>query len=152
MDVVLGQNVTLTTLLNKPDYTFIVWNFNNGKVQVHVATRTQSGLNAKYPYLDRVSIDGATGNLFLKESTSADSGDYAINVVSADGDTQTSEIKLRVLGESFRWVPGPRLGDLAHLPPPNSQLFIVLSGATNSGFMSLLCAPLEVTCCSDAHA
>lgn len=119
MDVVLGKNATLPTLLVKPSYEFIVWNYNDdGERSVNVATLTTAGLKVKEPqYQDRVSIDPDTGNLFLKTTTSADSGDYSITVLTEDGGTQTGEIKLRVLGECLRWLPGPRLGHLAHLPP-----------------------------------
>ncbi|CAF93841.1 unnamed protein product, partial [Tetraodon nigroviridis] len=97
VDVLLGGNATLTTLLDKPEYQFIIWNFNNGDEQVHVATLTRSNLKVNAPYRDRVAIDGATGNLFLKETKSADSGDYSITVLTVNGDTTTAEIKLRVL-------------------------------------------------------
>lgn len=131
MDVVLGRNVTLGTLLDKPAYEFIVWNFNNGQHQVNVATRSKSGLTVNQQYQGRVSVDETTGSLFLKETKSADSGDYSITVLTGAG-TLTADIRLRVLGESFRWVPGPRLGDLAPLPPPpNIWLFIVQYCATN---------------------
>lgn len=136
MDVVLGKNATLPTLLVKPSYEFIVWNYNDdGERAGNVATLTVSGLKVQEKYQNRVSIDPDTGSLFLKTTTSADSGDYSITVLTQNGDTKTAEIKLRVLGECLRWLPGPRLGPLAHLPPPNIQLFIVQSGATNSGFL-----------------
>lgn len=152
MDVVLGANVTLTTLLDNPVYDYIVWNFNNGNAQVNVATQGKDKLTVNKKYQGRVSVDRATGNLILVGTTSADSGDYGITVLMADGVTQTAEIKLRVLGESFRWVPGPRVGDLGRPPHSPSQLFIVQSGATYSGFLSLFCEHLEVTCFSDLHA
>lgn len=137
MDVLLGGNATLTTLLDKPEYQFIIWNFNNGDEQVHVATLTRSNLKVNAPYRDRVAIDGATGNLFLKETKSADSGDYSITVLTVNGDTTTAEIKLRVLGESARrlrdpdrgswiafcWGPGPRPGVRDHLPAGAFRLF-----------------------------
>lgn len=107
MDVVLGANVTLTTLLNKPAYLAIVWNFNDGEDQVNVATLTTTGLKVNQAYVGRVSIDGASGGLFLAQTTSADSGDYDISVITADGTTLASATKLRVLGESLQGVPGP---------------------------------------------
>lgn len=101
MDAVLGRNVTLKTLLVNPVYTFIVWNFNDGATQVHIATQTQTGLNVNEDaYKDRVSIDRVTGYLTLTGLSLRDSGDYTINVITADGTTMTDEIKLRVLGES----------------------------------------------------
>lgn len=123
MDVVLGKNVTLRTLLVKPNYAFIVWNYNDGDEQVHVATRTASGLNVNAPYQGRVSIDPETGSLFLKAAMGEDSGDYSINVISVDGGTKTAEIKLRVLGESFRSAPGPGLGAQVSLPPLKQRAF-----------------------------
>lgn len=123
MDVVLGKNVTLRTLLVKPVFAFIVWNYNNGVEQVHVATQTPSGLNVNPAYEGRVSIDSDTGSLFLKAALSGDSGDFNINIISTDGATKTAEIKLRVLGESFRSVPGPRLGALAYPSPLKQRAF-----------------------------
>lgn len=119
VDVVLGQNVTLTTLLNKPEYMFIIWNFNNGKEQVHAATLTRSELKVSDLFRGRVAIDGATGSLTLGAARSADSGDYNINIITMAGDTRTAEITLRVLGESVRGgsrdpgrAPGPPSGGL----------------------------------------
>lgn len=125
MDVVLGKSATLPTLLVKPSYEFIVWNYNDdGERAVNVATLTMSGLRVQEKrYQNRVSIDPDTGSLFLNTTTSADSGDYSITVLTQDGSTQTAEIKLRVLGECLRWLPGPRLGPLAHLPPPRTSSF-----------------------------
>lgn len=99
MDAILGKNVTLKTLVDKPDYAFIIWNFNDGSEQIHVATVSQAGLKVNTPYEGRVSIDKNNGNLFLGPLKSDDSGDYSINILSSDGSTKTSEIKLRVLGE-----------------------------------------------------
>lgn len=110
MDVVLGRNVTLRTLRVKPSYMFIVWTYNNGEDQVHVATLSDSGLKVSTLYEGRVSIEPNTGSLFLGEAKSEDSGDFGISVISKDGETKTAEIKLRVLGECFRSAPGPRLG------------------------------------------
>lgn len=123
MDVILGRNVTLQTLLVKPNYAFIVWNYNNGDEQRHVATQTESGLKVNSLYEGRVSIDPDTGSLFLKAAKSEDSGDFSINVISDDGATKTAEIKLRVLGESFRSVPGPRLGAPVYPPPLKQRAF-----------------------------
>lgn len=110
MDVVLGRNVTLRTLLDKPTYTFVVWTYNDGVEQVHVATLSGSGLKVNERYEGRVSVDRNTGSLFLGEAKTEDSGDFGISVISADGTTETAEIKLRVLRECFGSAPGPRLG------------------------------------------
>lgn len=100
MDAVLGQNVTIKTLLVKPVYIVIVWNFNDGETQVSIATQTQEVLNVNEDlYKDRVSVDKTTGSLTLTGLRATDSGDYSINVVTADGTTYTGEIQLRVLGE-----------------------------------------------------
>lgn len=101
MDVVLGRNVTLRTLLVKPTYTFIVWTYNDGADQVHVATLSGSGLKVNLPYEGRVSIDRDTGSLSLDAAKTEDSGDYGISVITDDGTTKTAEIKLRVLRECF---------------------------------------------------
>lgn len=99
VDAVLGRNVTLKTLV-KPVYTFIVWNFNDGTEQVHIATRTATGLNTNdMLYKDRVSVDPVTGSLTLTALRANESGDYSITIITQDGSTTTAEIKLRVLGE-----------------------------------------------------
>lgn len=123
MDVVLGRNVTLRTLLVKPDYMFIVWTYSNGDDQQHVATQSESGLKVNALYEGRVSVDPDTGSLFLKAAKSDDSGDFGISVISKDGETKTAEIKLRVLGESFRSVPGPRPGAPLLLSPLQHRAF-----------------------------
>lgn len=123
MDVVLGKNVTLRTLLVKPEYVFIVWTYNNGTDQVHVVTLSETGLKVNAPYKDRVSVDPDTGSLVLAAAKGEDSGDYGISIISKDGGTKTGEIKLRVLGESFRSVPGPRLGALVYLSPLKHRAF-----------------------------
>lgn len=123
MDVVLGKNVTLRTLLVKPAYAFILWTYNNGADQVHVATLSETGLNVNAVYEGRVSVDPDTGSLFLKAAKSEDSGDFGISIISVNGDTITAEIKLRVLGESFRSVPGPKPGALVYLSPLKHRAF-----------------------------
>lgn len=97
----MGKNVTLKTLVDKPVYAFIIWNFNDGSEQIHVATVGSAGLKVNTPYEGRVSINKNNGNLFLRALKSDDSGDYSINLVAEDGSTKSSEIKLRVLGEFF---------------------------------------------------
>ncbi|TWW65893.1 Carcinoembryonic antigen-related cell adhesion molecule 1 [Takifugu flavidus] len=97
VDVVLGKNVTLRTLLVKPEYMFIVWTYNDGADQVHVVTLSETGLKVNAPYEGRVSVDPDTGSLFLAAAKGKDSGDYGISIISKDGGTKTAEIKLRVL-------------------------------------------------------
>lgn len=97
MDAILGRNVTLTTLLDKPEFLFIIWNFNDGKEQVNVATLSTSGLTVNPQYEGRASVDANNGNLFLQAVRSDDSGDYSITVLTDT--TRTGDIKLRVLGE-----------------------------------------------------
>lgn len=99
MDAVLGGNVTLKTLLDKPSFLLILWGFNDGEEQVNVATLTKTDLKPGPQFEGRVAIDASNGNLFVEALRSEDSGDYTINVVSEDGTTKTSEIRLRVLGE-----------------------------------------------------
>lgn len=101
----MGKNVTLETVVDKPVYAFIIWNFSDGREQIHVATVSEAGLKVNTPFEGRVSIDKSNGNLFLSALKSDDSGDYSINIISTDGSTQTSEIKLRVLGE-FSFLSG----------------------------------------------
>lgn len=101
MDAVLDRNVTLKTLLVDPVYTFLVWNFNDGSTQVHIATQTKTDLNVNDDvYKDRVTIDKVSGALTMTGMRTADSGDYSITVIKADGSTSTDEINLRVLSES----------------------------------------------------
>ncbi|XP_057683203.1 carcinoembryonic antigen-related cell adhesion molecule 5-like isoform X1 [Corythoichthys intestinalis] len=97
VDAVVGKNVTLQTLLKDPEYAFIIWNFNNEREQIPVATVGPQGLKVNAPYEGRASVDPKSGTLSLSALTAADSGDFSINVVKADGDTETAEIKLRVL-------------------------------------------------------
>lgn len=135
--VVLGANVTLKTTLKKPPYLVILWNFNNGQSQVNVATLTKAeGLKVSQAYQGRASID-EDGSLFLDKTTSADSGDYDISVISTDG-TATAATELKVLGESLQ---GSRDPERETWLPPTPTFFIVQCGATNSGFLSMF-APL----------
>ncbi|XP_062266073.1 carcinoembryonic antigen-related cell adhesion molecule 20 [Platichthys flesus] len=96
LDAVLSRDVVLETLLNKPDYNVIIWNFNDGSVQ-SVATLTAKGLVVNKPYEGRVAINATNGFLTLKSLKSSDSGDYSISVVYNDGNTVAAEIQLRVL-------------------------------------------------------
>lgn len=96
----MGKSVTITTLLDKPQYVFIIWNYSDGTDQIHVATVSPTTLKVNAPYEGRVSLNATNGYLTLNSVKTEDSGDYSINVISADGDTKTAEIKLRVLGES----------------------------------------------------
>ncbi|CAJ1082894.1 carcinoembryonic antigen-related cell adhesion molecule 5-like isoform X2 [Xyrichtys novacula] len=97
LDVVLGKNLTVPTLLKNPTYSFIVWNFNNGGHQIHVITIGSEGLSVNTPYEGRVAIDPTNGFLTLTAVKSEDSGDYSINVISSSGATKTEEIAVRVL-------------------------------------------------------
>ncbi|KAM9339789.1 cell adhesion molecule CEACAM5-like [Symphorus nematophorus] len=97
VDAILGRNVTLTTLIGNNDFDFVIWNFNDGKEQIHIATQTTSSLKVNAPYEGRVSINKTNGYLTLGPLKSEDSGDYSINVLSDSGATKTGEIKLRVL-------------------------------------------------------
>ncbi|XP_058475196.1 carcinoembryonic antigen-related cell adhesion molecule 6-like [Solea solea] len=98
VDAVLGSDVViLTTLMNKPDYAFVIWNYNDGQDQTHVATVGSTGLKVNKPYEGRVSVNETNGYLSLRKLKREDSGDYSITIVSTDGATETAEIKLRVL-------------------------------------------------------
>lgn len=99
MDGIVNRNVTLKTLLDKPVYSFIVWNFNKGGDQNNIATQTKSSLKVKEGYEGRAFIDNVTGSLSLIDLKPDDSGDYSITILTDDGTTRTSETKLRVLGE-----------------------------------------------------
>ncbi|XP_060949177.1 carcinoembryonic antigen-related cell adhesion molecule 6 [Limanda limanda] len=96
LDAVLSQDIVLETLLIKPDYAVIIWSYSDGSEQINVATLTSAGQNTNKPYEGRAAINTTNGFLTLKSVTSADSGDYSINVVTSVA-TLTGEIKLRVL-------------------------------------------------------
>lgn len=99
MDGIVDRNVTLKTLLDKPLYSFIVWNFNKAGEQNNIATLTKTNLRVNEGYEGRASIDNMTGSLNLIGLKPDDNGDYSITIITDDGTTRTSEIKLRVLGE-----------------------------------------------------
>ncbi|XP_070840635.1 cell adhesion molecule CEACAM20 isoform X1 [Chaetodon trifascialis] len=97
VDEILGKNVTIKTLVDKPNYAFIVWVFNDGKEEVHIATVSEKGLKVNEPYAGRVSINPTNGYLSLGPLKASDSGEYGINIISPDGATKTGMIELRVL-------------------------------------------------------
>ncbi|XP_008299471.1 carcinoembryonic antigen-related cell adhesion molecule 20 isoform X2 [Stegastes partitus] len=97
VDAILGRNVTLKTLIDKSEYSFIIWNHSDGKEQDNVATLGPSGLKVNERFEGRVSINATNGYLSLFSLKSEDSGDYSINLIAADGTTSTGEIKLQVL-------------------------------------------------------
>ncbi|KAM7373700.1 hypothetical protein PAMP_008534 [Pampus punctatissimus] len=97
LDGVLGKNVTFTTLLDKPNYQLVIWNFKNEHDSVNIATRSSTGLNVNDHYKGRVNIDSVNGNLFLSSLQPEDSGDYNIVVVKTGPVTETADITLRVL-------------------------------------------------------
>lgn len=149
VDAVLGRNVTLKTLLVKPVYTFIVWNFNDGTEQVNIGTQTATGLNANDAYKDRVSVDPVTGSLTLTAVRADESGDYSITVITVDGTTRTAEIKLRVLEP----VSGVSISsNLAEVIEVNSTLVLTCSAkgsfltfTWNNGSTPLLAAAPRVS-------
>ncbi|XP_039978084.1 carcinoembryonic antigen-related cell adhesion molecule 20-like [Xiphias gladius] len=97
LDAIVGRNVTFETLIDIPDYAFIIWNFNDGSEQTHIITVGQTGTKVNAPYEGRVSLNETNGFLTLMSLRTEDSGDYSINKVLTNGDTKTGEIKLRVL-------------------------------------------------------
>lgn len=146
----LGGNVTLKTLLKKPAYLVILWNFNDGERQVNVATlRKESGLQVNPAYQGRASID-EDGGLILYKTTSADSGDYDISVIPLDGPTTAAAIELRVLGESLQGSRDPERE--TWLPPPEHPHFHCSIWRDEFGLFVNVCAPLEVTRVSGFHA
>ncbi|XP_049607757.1 carcinoembryonic antigen-related cell adhesion molecule 5 [Syngnathus scovelli] len=96
VDAVVGKNVTLGTLLESPKYSFIIWNFNDGRHQIHVATLGAQGLKVNVPFQGRASVDAKSGALLLSALTTADSGNFSVIILSEEGDTETAEIQLRV--------------------------------------------------------
>lgn len=147
MDVVLGANATLKTLLKKPAYLVIVWNFNDGENQMNVATLTTAGLKVDPAYQGRASID-EDGGLILYKTTSTDSGDYDISVISQEGTTTAGATRLRVLGEFLQGSRGPERESC----PPNTYIFYCSMLRDEFGLFVNVCAPLEVTRVSGFHA
>ncbi|XP_061679633.1 carcinoembryonic antigen-related cell adhesion molecule 5-like [Syngnathoides biaculeatus] len=130
VDAAVGKNVTLVTLLQNPEYSFIIWNFNDGREQIHVATVGSAGLKVNAPYLGRASVDATSGALRLSALTTGDSGDFSVSVVNADGGTETAEIRLRVLEPVSDVLVS---ADLAEAVEHNSTL--VLSCAAKGSFL-----------------
>ncbi|XP_041664760.1 carcinoembryonic antigen-related cell adhesion molecule 5-like [Cheilinus undulatus] len=97
VDVILGKNATIQTLLNKPTYTFIIWYFVVEGERDRVATVGDAGLNVAPAWEGRVSINKDNGFLSLASVKSEDSGDYSISIITADGSARTGDIQLRVL-------------------------------------------------------
>nr|XP_057902815.1 carcinoembryonic antigen-related cell adhesion molecule 5 [Doryrhamphus excisus] len=97
VDAIVGRNVTLGTLLDRPAYSLIIWNFNNGREQFNVATLSRSALNVNQHYQGRAEVDKQNGSLHLSAITTADSGDYSVTILTEDLQTQTDDIELRVL-------------------------------------------------------
>ncbi|XP_054620626.1 carcinoembryonic antigen-related cell adhesion molecule 6 [Dunckerocampus dactyliophorus] len=97
VDAIVGKNVTLGTLLDRPTYSFIIWNFSNGREQVNVATLGPAGIKVNEAYQGRVDVDRQNGSLRLSALTTADSGDFIVNILNAEGQTETGDIHLRVL-------------------------------------------------------
>uniref|UniRef100_A0A8P4GGX2 Ig-like domain-containing protein n=2 Tax=Dicentrarchus labrax TaxID=13489 RepID=A0A8P4GGX2_DICLA len=97
VDAILGRNVTLKTLLDKPEFSFLVWNFNGGTEAVNVVTVTKTALKVNPDYQGRVSVNRTNGYLTLASLKADDSGDYSLTLTTETADTTTGEIKLRVL-------------------------------------------------------
>ncbi|KAM7384881.1 hypothetical protein PAMA_011983 [Pampus argenteus] len=97
LDGVLGKNVTFTTLMDKPNYQLIIWNFKNEHESINIATRSLKDLSVNDHYKGRATIDPVNGNLFLSSLQPDDSGDYNLVVVKPGAVTETADITLRVL-------------------------------------------------------
>ncbi|XP_038580861.1 uncharacterized protein LOC119907221 isoform X2 [Micropterus salmoides] len=103
VDAIVGRNVTLTTLVDKANYDYITWNFNNG-AQFNVATLSLSGLKVGTRFQGRASINTTNGYLTLTSLKAADGGEYSISILSSEG-TQTGDIILRVLDPATSSTP-----------------------------------------------
>nr|XP_046273155.1 carcinoembryonic antigen-related cell adhesion molecule 5-like [Scatophagus argus] len=97
LSALVGNNVTFKTLLDRPNYVAIIWNYNNGADQVNIATASSAEVNVAETYKGRVTLNKTNGDLFLGPLKPSDSGDYSISVVLLGAPTKTQETKLRVL-------------------------------------------------------
>ncbi|KAM6904232.1 cell adhesion molecule CEACAM5 isoform 1-T2 [Lycodopsis pacificus] len=95
IDASVGKTVTLKTLVDKPAYIAIVWNYSNGKDSVNVVTGSKDAVTVGKPYEGRATLNMTNGHLTIGPLKAADSGDYSISIVSTG--SRTGEIKLRVL-------------------------------------------------------
>ncbi|KAK9527102.1 hypothetical protein VZT92_015764 [Zoarces viviparus] len=95
IDANVGKTVTLTTLVDKPEYLAILWNYSDGKNSANVVTGSKDSVTVGKPYEGRATLNRTNGYLTIGPLTAADSGDYSISIVSTG--TRTGEIKLRVL-------------------------------------------------------
>ena len=136
MDALVGGNVTLHTQVTDPDYSFIVWSFNNGTDTSPVTTLPKDKpLNTHAPHEGRVAVDPRTGSLSLATVRPSDSGDYSLSILTSVGGTSTGEVQLRVLGE-FYWVHTRRArGGLTSFP-----LLTTLKGFILLFFVTPICS------------
>ncbi|KAM6899963.1 cell adhesion molecule CEACAM20-like [Xenentodon cancila] len=95
VDVVLGQNLTLKILVEKPSNTIIIWNYSDGKDQNNIGTLHLTGVTIDEQYQGRAFINSSNGYLTLLSLKTEDSGDYSINMVTTT--TKSAEVKVRVL-------------------------------------------------------
>lgn len=101
LDELLGKNVTIKTLVDKPNYSLMIWTFSDDSDETqNIVTATPTEVKVNTPYVGRVSVNTTNGYLSLAGLKATDSGSYSINIVTKDLSTQTGEIRLRVLGES----------------------------------------------------
>lgn len=96
LDALEGGTATFNTLLKNPEFTVIVWNFNDGTELKPIATLTSTLLNVPDDYTGRSDID-ANGTLTLKALTGKDSGEYSMSIIDKLGNTRAAEIELRVM-------------------------------------------------------
>ncbi|XP_028296744.1 carcinoembryonic antigen-related cell adhesion molecule 5 [Gouania willdenowi] len=100
VDVVLGRNVTLQTVVGNlgTDFIVITWSYSDGHDLDPIATATPTGMkNVNDRYVGRVTINVTNGYLTLSALRAEDSGDYSISIIPQSFTPLTGEIKVRVL-------------------------------------------------------
>ncbi|MFT7798513.1 carcinoembryonic antigen-related cell adhesion molecule 5-like isoform X2 [Arapaima gigas] len=96
--MVTGNVTFRTTVLDSPVQQFltITWTFNNGGGPKPVVTSLPNIQKIAPEYSGRVMVNTTTGSLQLLKLTLGDSGNYAVNMVTQDGQTLTGETTLNV--------------------------------------------------------
>ncbi|XP_020778393.2 carcinoembryonic antigen-related cell adhesion molecule 1 isoform X2 [Boleophthalmus pectinirostris] len=93
----VGENVTLRSGADpKWELTDITWSIWPNTTWI--ATYSNDGLNQNqfYKYIGRLHLNTSTGDLMIKNVTSADELEYTVDFYSSDGRNQVNKIKLNI--------------------------------------------------------